>query len=257
MKKQLILGLLSSIALHMPSAMAYSSLTGAYAEGSLAIGDDFAFASTPTSESEASVNRFDLHSYSSVTDYYYGPDTNRFFALEEAGDLDLMMYSGIITAGLASYSETFKVVAAGSATLDFGWDGSLGADAGSDLTAGYQFLGSSSGLSVGDSGENINGTGDTVVNSGGSIALFFTEEQVGTTFDVEAYLFTYISDNLRDECDSCEAIHESSNRSAFADFADTATLSFTGGIAAVPVPAAVWLLGSALVGLVGIRRRTV
>ena len=36
---------------------------------------------------------------------------------------------------------------------------------------------------------------------------------------------------------------------------DGTTLSFTGNVSAVPLPAAAWLLGSGLLGLLGIGRR--
>lgn len=253
MKKQLILGgsiLLTSMALHMPSAMAYSSNTEAFADNGYVAnqGATSASATFHSQTSNASVDGFNLHADSQVTNY----DRREYEELQS-----LKTHRGDITKARASFSETFRITEAGEATLTFGWDGSLSVDAGSGLTAGYEFSASALGLSAGDSGENVSGTGETIVNSGGSIGLLFTEGQVGTTFDVDAYLITYISDQII-QCVQCNRVLASSQEgySALADFSDTATFSFTGGIAAVPVPAAVWLLGSALMGLVGVRRRT-
>lgn len=253
MKKQLILGgtiLLTSMALHMPSAMAYSSNAEAFADfGNVTgQGNTTASANFNSQSSNASVDGFTLHSDSRVDNYYGHGFHNQFATLTaEAGE---------ITAAESSFSETFVVTGAGAASLDFVWDGTLGADAGSGLAAGFTFAALALDNLLFDSGENVSGTGDTNIDSGGSIALFFTQNDIGTTFDVTALLTTYISEAFI-LCEQCELVlaNQEDGYSAFADFSNTASFSFTGGIAAVPVPAAVWLLGSALMGLVGIRRR--
>lgn len=180
----------------------------------------------------------------------------------------------------AEVSQDFTVVGAGTATFSFAWDGQLyspneNALAGYEFQAnvGYprmmkqEFLALTEDLPAGiyDSEEVVNGTAN--VNKTQNITVDFTESDIGDIFTVSMFLAAWTDNHDYSDYEegfpslfnTLASIEEAQNPIAFADFFHTGTFSFSGqGViapAAVPVPAAVWLFGSALVGLVGFRRK--
>ena len=240
-------------------------------------GPSSASASVMSASSSAFVNGYDLHSSSAVYDYYNVPprptvkDSSTLIPNDRP-----MLESYINTRGSASFSQEFDVVGTGAASLNFSWDGFLSSngiyDVGYSFSAtvwaGDDFLGS-----IYDNGSIYGLNASAEVDESDSIGLLFDSNDIGTTFTVYASLDTWVGNGeletqaLRME-DVVFADLASASLSkepmelrptAFADFSNTASFSFTGnGViapAAVPVPAAVWLFGSALFGLIGMRRK--
>jgi|GEM_PF-5609516 len=295
MKNKILLGstlLASALMLNVPSAMAepimvlpYTSSAHADAQGENNNdgpnpGPSKAGASGLMTSSYASVRGYELHSYSEAFNDIYlmpkakppvqVPDTQTDVAVARGIGMEYPI--GVYTSGRSSFTQQFQVVGAGNATLRFDWDGSLFSDG--TYTAGYGFRAdASSGMgrlgSVGTRQEI--GGGSANVNLFDTIDLFFGSEDIGKTFEVFAELSTYVNDRRELEVLTVpengifDALADSASDykepmpSAYADFSRTAVFSFNGqGViapAAVPLPAAVWLFGSALIGLFGAKRR--
>ena len=270
MKNKLLLGstlLASAFMLNVPSAMAapiappaYTSQANANAQKSFDSGPTSASAFGPMTHSRASVNGFELHSYSEVYDIDILPDT-AFAATEEEGPQGRFLQ----TSGHASFNQRFNVLSAGLVTFRFDWDGMLYSDG--TYSAGFNFNGdvssSTQGFLGGARDNDSVGGGTATINQFSTFNVVFGASDIGSTVDVNASLSTFAGDNLR-EARLIESLFEPlvsefDPRSAYADFENTGIFSFTGqGIiapAAVPVPAAVWLFGSALFGLFGMKRK--
>lgn len=271
MKKKILFTsalLVSALAHPIHSAMAitlgYSSNSEAFAEGNSTTGSTFAHAVGPMSTSTAMVDGFTLHSYSEVTDLYSVDDVPN----DAPAVRGIELHPSVFTSGSASFSQTFRVNSAGSARLHFTWDGELFSDR-DGYNARYDFF------AVAQSGTQLLGridTGDVVINGSSSvnqtrnINLSFTAGDIGSLFTVSAQLSTSAGTELFNQAILFNDLARSalvpiidgpvSRPLAYADFYDTATFSFDsqGVISAVPIPAAVWLLGSALMGLAGFRR---
>lgn len=261
--------LASALALPIHSAMAvalgYTSNAEAYAEGNSTAGSTFAHTVGPMSSATAMVDGFTLHSYSEVTELFSDID-----ALHDVPAVNrTVVQPSVFASGSASFSQTFRVNSAGTASLHFAWDGEL-FSARDGYNARYDFF------AVAQAGTQLFGridTGDIVFNEGSSsvnqtrkINLLFTGGDVGTLFTVSAQLSTSAGTELFNQASYFNDLASIalvpvidgpvSRPLAYADFTDTATFSFNGQgvISVVPVPAAVWLLGSALLGLAGFRR---
>ena len=267
MKKNILLGsalLATAFMLNTPSAMAfrvepppYTSEASADAQGDFDSGPTSASAYGPMTHSRASVNDFELHSYSEVYDGSLVADSTL-----EAG---ISEEPPVRTRGDARFSQRFTVVGAGTATLRFEWDGQLYSNG--TYAAGFGFGAEANGDTLGylggvRDGDTISG-GTANINLFHSIDVTFDASDIGSMFDVYASLNTYAGDIRRKKLDAdfdfASIVTEIDPRAAYADFSNTAVFSFTGqGViapAAVPVPAAVWLFGSALLGLIGIQRK--
>jgi len=169
-------------------------------------------------------------------------------------------FSGSVTA-YAKFSQQFKVTEAGFAYIHFYYDGDLLVqNEGSGSIEGMYDVGFS--VSASDSYGHSDGGSDFLSSEeskscSDSFSFYynFTDEQVGDIFTVTLALDTYITaeyiDYLVDEGQDGQA-------EFLSDFYNTAKISyFGGGIAfnAVPIPGAVWLLGSGIMGIMAIRRR--
>lgn len=112
----------------------------------------------------------------------------------------------------------------------------------------------------------LNTNGDPGTN--GSLLTFIISALEGDTFTFD---WNFFNTEFSDDGDggilaASEVIFEDDFGNGFEDFAFLRIQSFTGGTdhyevlaqietSAVPIPAAIWLFGSALMGLVGIRRK--
>ena len=270
MKNKLLLGstlLASAFILNVPSAMAesmmpppaYTSQANANAQKSFDSGPTSASASGHMTHSRASVNGFELHSYSEVYDSHIVTDT-AFAATVEEGPQERFLH----TSGYASFNQRFNVLSAGLVTFRFDWDGMLYSDG--TYSAGFNFNGGVSSSTqgfLGSANDNDSvGGGTATINQFRTFDVVFGASDIGSTVDVNASLSTFAG-NLKEsrliESLFEPLVSEFDPRSAYADFENTGIFSFTGqGIiapAAVPVPAAVWLFGSALFGLFGMKRK--
>ncbi|MFK8068734.1 MAG: hypothetical protein AB8D52_10855 [Gammaproteobacteria bacterium] len=246
----------SAIALEMQLSPPYMASTNA--DG------DIDSTNTLGATAESSVGMPYTFSQAYTTEYTLGAESRVSVKPQvwEAKDvIKVKEYSpNLYTHAEASFSQRFVVNSAGQATIRFDWDGELYSDG--VYGAGYNFQ-----ASTGRYGNHYNSNS----TSGGSInvdlfktfTIDFTANDIGSTFDVSATLRTWAGN--QEPSDSLEGMYIGLNGMpqpgyAYADFFNTATLSIggTSGViapAAVPVPAAVWLFGSALMGLVGIRRK--
>ncbi len=161
----------------------------------------------------------------------------------------------------AEFTQQFRVTAAGAASIDFSYDGWLSATSLGSGTVGGMYdvsfsvnasddFGNNDGYSYGMSGFFCDFPGGRF-----SLDYNFLEEEIGNTFgvtltlnaDIAAYEYiTYTGDG---------------GVELWSDFYNTAKITGTsGGIEPVggppvPIPGALWLLGSGLFGLVAVRRR--
>lgn len=277
MNKKLLLEsalLASAFMLNIPAATAIAVIpppytSSAHADAQGFVDDDgpnpgpsSAIAIGPVTTSIASANGFELHSYSQAYDNYYMVELN-------SPVNDDLYGPGVSTSGRASFTQQFQVIGAGSATLRFDWDGTLYSDG--SYTAGYAFSAYAGNLmrTLGEVGnrQKIDG-GTATIDLFDTINLFFNPEDIGKTFEVNAELSTFVNGDDRimktilfeqfADVASPYTLEGPLKPSAYANFSDTALFSFTGqGVitpSAVPVPAAIWLLGSALLGLFGVKR---
>ena len=82
------------------------------------------------------------------------------------------------------------------------------------------------------------------------------EVGVDNTTDPSVYEYSLADLSLLDDGELVYLVEAAKNSSARTDFVlDSVALTIEGTPSAVPVPAAVWLMGSGLAGLVGIRRK--
>lgn len=178
----------------------------------------------------------------------------------------------LYTSASASFTQRFVVNSAGQAVLRFAWDGNLYSDG--NYGAGYyynanvnskdKFLSSTGFGSHYDNGSTSGGS--TSVDSFKIFTLNFGAKDIGKTFNVSARLNTWAGNGGENDS-AFDHVSNGFNGTpqagyAYADFFNTATFGITSGAgsvisaaAPVPVPAAVWLFGSALMGLVGLRRK--
>ena len=160
----------------------------------------------------------------------------------------------------AWFDQQFKVIAAGGASITFSWDGWMEIsptytpeNGWGENQASVHFS-----LSVWDdlSGDS-DGAGDTITLSSDSYSQnyldsytfthYFSEDDIGKTFFVGGYLWTAVSSNIVDYDGDIGLDSDFYNSLKITDV--------SGGIAAVPIPGAIWLFGSGLIGLVVMRRR--
>jgi|LGVF01.1.fsa_nt_gb hypothetical protein len=187
----------------------------------------------------------------------------------ELGARSYGYYKGGGPTSLYAYSTSefiqwFEVTAAGTATINYKWDGELdiaGAhvsnvswydvgyllDIYEDFSGNYQTW-----------GENIDSeSGELPINSSineSNLVFVFGDEDIGYQFPVSFGLVTWVGGEIvfssNPSNPSDPYIELKSN------FYDTAKIcAITGGLAPVPLPTTMLLLGSGLVGLVSLRRR--
>ncbi len=176
--------------------------------------------------------------------------------------------NNVSSSANSSFSQVFKVTAAGVASIKFQWDGTLSAS-GNGSGAGYSFFVTAYDYSENDyydpwndkydnSLNSINahdsvyaspygGDQSKTVNESGQLDFYFRDGDVGELFKVTATLSSWAN------------VYGGSG-AATADFFNTARMTgFSGnlqlvGAAPVPVPAAVWLFLSGIGTLFGMGR---
>ena len=203
-------------------------------------GPSYAYASDSYGDAEAWANGTDLGGRSYTTGSYV---------------------SGVSDGGFAEthsyFEQIFVVTAAGPAAINFSWNGKLEITGTEDTASGECIVAAFSiyaeegfGCSKSDYNE-IYGIGMVPVNDAYSFVYNFTEADVGIDFSVFFDLYTYVDARGYDTFSG-----ENGSIEISSDFYDSFKItSIEGGLQAVPIPAAVWLLGSGLIGLVGVRRR--
>lgn len=188
---------------------------------------------------------------------------------------DLPNYDGSTNAD-SSFTTYFNITGTGSFSIPVALDGQLLTSA--DGSAGFYFssnafnadgcyecMGSNMKGRGGDGLDSVNfnasfGGFDLSFDVDASDTLDFYAE-AGDVIGISFYLSTwasYYGDDMG--MNSLQAENFVPEYVAFADFLNTATLDLggntgTGNLAPVPVPAAVWLLGSGLIGVFGFSRR--
>lgn len=261
--------LLSSMAIGAQSAMAMAP-NSTIAEACL--NGDSMCNSGPTSAgisgggfaSKASVDGYTLHSYSEYRPYVEYPSIKSEAVYDEYL-LPKEPYSS--TSGYASVYQNFSAIANGSGQVNFAWDGTLFSQ-GNGLTAAFEFSGgiykNGSLIESFDVGDKNPGVGSDSVDKTRSFGITFNQ---GDIISVRASLWTHVSKfreiilcELEQRCEVARAVALDEiyqlDPSAFADFSNTGSFSINArALQAVPVPAAVWFLGSALLGLFGFSRK--
>lgn len=157
------------------------------------------------------------------------------------------------------FFQEFRVTQAGVATINFSYDGSLSAQNNGPGTMGGEYSIDFYFWALDDYGHFYGEIGNLSQPDGpdpdpgaykpyGDIFSFnydFTDDQIGDTFGVDLYLAFELSGDI----DYVGA----GNAEFMSDFYNTAKIeSFSGAINPVPIPGAVWLLGSGLLGFIGI-----
>ncbi len=223
------------------------------------------------------------------------PPSRTYADITNEPELPQKPFSPNEAAARAGFIQEFTVIGAGEATFTFAWDGTLQSSdqnglAGYNFNASitnrsiYENLPFVANVTkeeiqqppqmineyIDDYKEVINGSSS--VNESRNITLDFNESDIGSTFTVRLSLSAfadYDPDGFFNQPTSFAGAFAANSISevevpanyAFADFYNTGTLTFSGqgivsaNVAPVPVPAAVWLFGSAIMGLVGFRRR--
>ncbi len=213
----------SSAAYAVSITPGYTSSTIAIASPTVATGDQFAAASSGTASSTAATEGTVLRATSG--------------AAGVAGS----------AYALADFTQQFMVTAAGQALFLFTWDGQLAASGGGSSAMYFE--------AYVPGGEPLTylqdqiiedyrtlGPGNSTVDTFGTLSYVFGDSDIGNIISLFARLQTW-------------ATTSSEGSLASANFFDTAQLEFhSNNMTPVPLPGAVWLLGSALVGFAGWRR---
>jgi hypothetical protein len=165
-----------------------------------------------------------------------------------------------------------EVTAAGIGSLTFNWNGELNYFSDAPGSAQYIVQGTTannpgqfvSGLptnsaSLSKSGFRQNSSNEDTLafDETQTIRWVFQADDVGKIFDVSVFSQALVTfSNQKEALFAGNPFEPVANASIFAniDFGTDNVLAAV-GVTAVPVPAAVWLFGSALVGLFGVRKR--
>ncbi len=231
----------------------YSSICQAWYGDLVDQGPHYAYVDGPSGHAQASANGWDI-----------GAEAHGVLGLS-GGDPSFYI------SGEASFSQPFRVTQAGPASITFSLDGWMSIWVDSDQIPsdwGGSEIYSSFSVNISDSlEENWVEDSDTLdvwdvdpytgLVSGDygpltyTLTYYFSDEDIGRLFtvypDLEAEVFGDIDDSLGFQGE----IYLDSN------FIDTLELTgYSGGIAPVPIPGAVWLLGSGFIALVALQRRS-
>ena len=162
----------------------------------------------------------------------------------------------------ASFTQTFEVTAVGSASINFSYEGWLSIANLGDGSAEDMWADTSFSVYAYDDLENEGGDSYNLMDIGEnfpsgtfSFTYNFTDEDVGSLFYVTLELNASVSSEYINYIGD-------GGLNFISDFYNTAELTdYSGGIdplggPPVPIPGALWLLGSGLFGLMAVRRRT-